>query len=112
VGTRLRQIAVLAAVLCLSAGCSSTQLGAAPKAWCDANLVQVGAAGTKSGSAFHFTSRDDVSWSQFLQSSSLEQGIIASEAVNGGLTWDKACRQAYVDAHPGESLAPLPSPSG
>jgi hypothetical protein len=38
--------------------------------------------------------------------------FIVSEAAGGATTWDVACRQAYMDAHPAESPLPTIAPSG
>jgi hypothetical protein len=101
-------VVALAGVL---AGCSTSNELAVRKTWCGTNLDKVGAAGTKLGSAFHFASRDDITWDQFLRDSEVEQGIVAAEATGGQAVWDAACDRAYTDAHPGESPQPLPSPS-
>jgi hypothetical protein len=112
VSGQLRGWTLVVASVTLLAACSASQIGAPPKAWCDANLGLVSAAGTKVGSAFHFSGGADVSWNQFLGSSAVEQGIIVSEATGGTTTWDIDCRQAYVDAHPAESPLPTIAPSG
>ena len=92
-------------------GCSSSNELAARKSWCEASLGKVAAAGTTIGSAFHFASRADVTWTQYLQDSEVEQGIVVAEAPGGQAVWDTACDRAYTDAHPGASPQPLPSPS-
>jgi hypothetical protein len=112
VGGPLRGWTLAVASVTLLAACSASQIGTTPKAWYDANLGLVGAAGTRLGSAFHFSGSADVTWNQLLGSSSVEQGIIVSEATGGATTWDLACRQAYMDAHPAESPLPTIAPSG
>jgi hypothetical protein len=112
VSGRLRGWTLVVASVTLLVACSASQIGSAPKAWCDANLDLVSAAGTRLGSTFHFPGRADATWTEFLGSSAVEQGIIVSEATGGATTWDIACRQAYMDAHPAESPLPTIAPSG
>ncbi len=95
----------------LLAGCSVSNVDAARKTWCDANLANVGAAGTALGSSFRFASGDEVTWGAYLLDSEVEQGIVVAESIDGQSVWDAACDRAFIDAHPGESLEPLPSPS-